>query len=117
MTWHGILESPPEMDRGTSDLTVSADREVSVHDYGRGKVVWCPSNIALGARETGDYAPLSDFLYGSLPDRAVSLFFSNRCTRPLVLESLYIFWIWMAVSRLSLTPPMAGTMWFSIMFS
>ena len=52
-----------------------------------------------------------------LPDRAVSVFFSKRCTRPLVLESLYIFWIWMAVSCLSFTPPMAGTMWFSIMFS
>lgn len=70
--WHGILESSPAMTRGASELTVSADREVSVHDYGRGKVVWCPSNIALGARETGDYAPLSDSLYGSLPDRAVS---------------------------------------------
>ena len=52
-----------------------------------------------------------------LPDRAVSVFFSNRCTRPLVLESLYIFWIWMAVSCLSFTPPIAGMMWFSIMFS
>lgn len=62
--WHGILESSPAMTRGASELTVSADREVSVHDYGRGKVVWCPSNIALGARETGDYAPLSDSLSG-----------------------------------------------------
>ena len=70
--WHGILESSPAMTRGASEMTVSAGREVSVHAYGRGKVVWCPSNIALGAREAGDYAPLSDFLYGLLPDRAVS---------------------------------------------
>ena len=28
-----------------------------------------------------------------LPDKDVSVFFSNRCTRPLVLESLYICWI------------------------
>ena len=52
-----------------------------------------------------------------LPVRAVLVWFSHRCTRPLVLDSLYSCWIWMEVSRLSLTPPMAGTMWFSIMFS
>ena len=36
---------------------------------------------------------------------------------PLALASLYICWIWMAVSRLSLTIPMArSTMWFSMIF-
>lgn len=52
-----------------------------------------------------------------LPDRAALVCVSNRCTRPRALESLYICWIWMAVSRLSLTIPMAGTMWFSMIFA
>lgn len=35
-----------------------------VNEIGKGKVVWIPSNIALGARVSDDYEPLSDFLFG-----------------------------------------------------
>lgn len=38
-------------------------------------------------------------------------------TRPLDLDSLYILWMWIEVSSLSFTAPIAGTMWFSMMFS
>lgn len=50
---------PVHLWKGTISGT-DASEEVST--YGRGKVVWVPSCIGLGAWTTKDYAPLSDYL-------------------------------------------------------
>ncbi|MFV0593999.1 MAG: beta-galactosidase [Draconibacterium sp.] len=34
----------------------------TINNYGKGKVVWLPSPIGLGARKSGDYKPLLDFV-------------------------------------------------------
>lgn len=50
---------------------------VHTHSFGRGKVVWCPSNIALGAWVSDNYKPLSDYLYELLPRESNIVSFSN----------------------------------------
>ena len=40
---------------------------VGVHTFGKGKVIWLPSTVALGAFVSGDYRPLSDYLVSVLP--------------------------------------------------
>ncbi|WP_300699786.1 hypothetical protein [Bacteroides sp.] len=50
---------------------------VHTHSFGRGKVVWCPSNIALGAWVSDNYKPLSDYLYELLPKSADAIAFSS----------------------------------------
>lgn len=56
---------------------------VHTHAFGKGKVVWCPSNIALGAWVSGDGAPLSDYLYETLPKASDAVAFT--CHQPDVL--------------------------------
>lgn len=50
---------------------------VHMHSFGRGKVVWCPSNIALGAWVSDNYKPLSDYLYELLPKAPDVIAFSH----------------------------------------
>ncbi len=52
------------------------------HTYGRGAVLWLPSNVALGAWVSGDYAPLSEWLFGLLPHAPEALTFDRH--HPLV---------------------------------
>lgn len=40
---------------------------VSEYSFGKGRVIWFPSNIALGAWTSKDFKPLSDYLYETLP--------------------------------------------------
>lgn len=50
---------------------------VHIHSFGKGKVVWYPSNIALGAWVSGNYKPLSDYLYDLLPKTSNVITFSD----------------------------------------
>lgn len=52
------------------------------HAYGRGTVLWLPSNVALGAWVSGDYGPLSEWLFGLLPHAPEALAFDRH--HPLV---------------------------------
>lgn len=54
------IELPSHLWNGTFANNTS---DVLETEYGRGKVVWIPSNIALGARVKDDYEALSDFLF------------------------------------------------------
>lgn len=51
---------------------------VHTHRFGKGQVVWCPSNIALGAWVSGDYKQLSDYLYELLPKASNAVSFSSH---------------------------------------
>jgi hypothetical protein len=42
---------------------------VSEHSFGKGRVIWFPSNIALGAWVSDNFKPLSDYLYETLPNQ------------------------------------------------
>lgn len=53
------------------------DSPVHTHHFGKGKVVWFPSNIALGAWVSDNYKPLSDYLYELLPRESNIVSFSN----------------------------------------
>ena len=48
------------------------------HDYGRGTVLWLPSNVALGAWVSGNYRPLSDWLFGLLPHNPEAVCFNSH---------------------------------------
>ena len=47
-------------------------------------------------------------------DRGLSFCFDPRCILPFSFRSLYILWMWMDESCLSLIVPMAGMMWCSM---
>lgn len=57
-----------------------ADKSTPVpeHTFGKGRVIWFPSNIALGAWVSGDFGPLSDYLYETLPKPAKALSFDRH---------------------------------------
>lgn len=50
---------------------------MNVHRYGKGKVVWLPSNVAMGAWETKDFAPLSALLDSMLDYESSSVRFDG----------------------------------------
>lgn len=50
---------------------------VHTHHFGKGKVMWFPSNIALGAWVSGTYEPLSNYLYELLPKSSDAITFSS----------------------------------------
>lgn len=50
---------------------------VHTHHFGKGKVMWFPSNIALGAWVSGNYEPLSNYLYELLPKSSDAITFSS----------------------------------------
>lgn len=50
---------------------------VHIHSFGKGKVIWYPSNVALGAWVSGNYKPLSDYLYELLPKMSDIIAFRN----------------------------------------
>lgn len=54
-----------------------SDEPVKTFRYGRGKVVWVPSNVAMGAWETKDFAPLSSFLASVLEYEPTSVQFDS----------------------------------------
>lgn len=56
-------ELPCHLWRGTF---VNSEEPMHVHELGRGRVIWLPSNVALGAWQTGNFEPLSDFLLEKL---------------------------------------------------
>ena len=51
---------------------------VSEHSFGKGRVIWFPSNIALGAWVSDNFKPLSDYLYETLPKSAKALSFDRH---------------------------------------
>lgn len=50
---------------------------VHTHHFGKGKVMWFPSNIALGAWVSGNYELLSNYLYELLPKSSDAITFSS----------------------------------------
>ncbi len=54
-----------------------SNEAVKVFRHGRGKVVWVPSNVAMGAWETKDFAPLSEFLTSVLDSAPASVQFDS----------------------------------------
>ncbi len=54
------------------------DVAVSQHSYGKGHVLWLPSNVALGAWVSGDYKPLSDYLFSVLPRSSDAVSFDKH---------------------------------------
>lgn len=71
-----------------------------VHSYGKGMVVWVPSNIALGAWTADNYRPLSDFLIHVLPQRQDAVRFTKYC-RGVLLRTLQTGngYMWICVSK------------------
>lgn len=51
---------------------------VSEHSFGKGRVIWFPSNIALGAWVSNDFKSLSDYLYETLPKSTKVLSFGKH---------------------------------------
>lgn len=58
------------------------------NEYGKGRVVWIPSSIALGAWTTGNYKPLSDFLYNEIDTAGSVVSFKNGHNPGMILRSL-----------------------------
>ena len=54
------------------------DVAVSQHPYGKGRVIWLPSAVALGAWLSGDYKPLSDYLFATLPHSSDAISFDKH---------------------------------------
>ncbi|MBE6216862.1 MAG: hypothetical protein E7124_02330 [Bacteroidales bacterium] len=50
-----------------------------VNEYGHGKVVWLPSNVAMGAWETKDFAPLADLLSSEMDYDRDAICFDRYC--------------------------------------
>lgn len=48
------------------------------HTFGKGRVIWFPSNIALGAWVAKDFKPLSDYLYETLPTSSEVISFDRH---------------------------------------
>lgn len=45
--------------------------------FGKGRVIWLPSTVALGAWVSGNYQPLSDYLFAVLPHASGALSFDK----------------------------------------
>lgn len=48
------------------------------HSFGKGRVIWLPSTIALGAWVSKDYKPLSDYLFSVLPHSPEAIYFDKH---------------------------------------
>ena len=57
---------------------VGQETSVSQHLLGKGRVVWLPSTVALGAWVSGDYKPLSDYLFSVLPHFSTAVSFNRH---------------------------------------
>lgn len=51
---------------------------VNQHTFGKGRVIWLPSTVALGAWVSGDYKSLSDYLFSTLPHSSEAVFFDKH---------------------------------------
>ncbi len=54
------------------------DGFVSQHTFGKGRVIWLPSAVALGANVSEDYKPLSDYLFSVLPRSSDAVSFDKH---------------------------------------
>ncbi len=72
----GGLALPCHLWQGTFE---ASDEPMHVHAYGRGKVVWLPSAVALGAWQSGDYGPLSSLLLEELARDRSAVSFATHC--------------------------------------
>lgn len=59
------------------------------HTYGKGRVIWCPSNIAMGAWVSDNFEPLSNYLYEILPKSAEIVSF-DRYHENIILRTLKV---------------------------
>ena len=66
--WRGTLQL-----RTAEALAFYDDEPIAVvNHYGRGRVIWIPSPIGLGARDSGNYAPLAAWLQEQLPNETLN---------------------------------------------
>lgn len=79
--WHGKIAGHKE--------------DILTTRIGRGKTVWIPSNIALGAWVSDDYSPLSDFLAGTAMANGDSGF--GEYHRGMLLRTLHTDKGWLLV--------------------
>jgi beta-galactosidase len=56
--WKGTINATTAKTIGNSDMETTAVRNT----FGKGEVIWVPSLIGLGARNKGEYGPLSSLL-------------------------------------------------------
>jgi hypothetical protein len=62
--WHGKI--------------ANQDAPAIEHSFGKGRVIWLPSTIALGAWVSGNYRPLSDYLFSVLPHFSDAIYFDKH---------------------------------------
>ena len=63
---------------------VGQEASVSQHLFGKGRVIWLPSTVALGAWVSGDYKPLSDYLFSVLPHSSTTVSFDRHYSNMLM---------------------------------
>lgn len=67
---------------------MTGHESVKQSTFGKGRVIWLPSTVALGAWVSGDYKPLSDYLFAMLPHSPASIYFDSHHSNVL-MRTLY----------------------------